>query len=340
MTIGQALRQRVSLTSGACFIDGNKLDLDGVEFLELLPEGANGVVLKALQRDLNRKVAVKVWLAREGDRRDKLKQAVAEARKMATLDHPNIVRIYSSHVLKQKYFVVVMEFLRGTTLREILRQRVSSSQRILIWRKISDTIKFTHKDHVYHGDLHPGNIMVSDDDIKLIDFGTSVFSVRRRQAAERESRMLGALVRTMFSESEMIGIVDVNWPSLKPEIALEVCDAWVHMIGGFAWIKDRGVASYDHLQHLFRLLCRVPLFNPEKVAAQLRSLNVSEDNLKELIQEFNWTFRHVGTDYDFKTSEQLRHKPIDFSQEALRNFRTTIRQDYLREAPRGYYALT
>jgi hypothetical protein len=72
-------RPRATLKNGSALIDGRALTLPSHELIQVIGSGANGIVFKANNRTLNRVEAVKFWLPRKGDPRNKVKQGTLEA---------------------------------------------------------------------------------------------------------------------------------------------------------------------------------------------------------------------------------------------------------------------
>lgn len=147
--------------------------------------GGMGVVYEATDRTLNRKVAVKVM--REEFKRDaKSKERfLEEARTVAELHHPGIVDIHSV-VEDEAGIYMVFEFIEGRTLDEILseKKRLSLTEAKAILKQVCSALDFAHRHQVVHRDLKPGNIMVTDQGVKIMDFGIS-----RYAAASEKPRM-------------------------------------------------------------------------------------------------------------------------------------------------------
>ena len=101
---------------------------------------------------------------------------VKEARTIACLDHPGVVRIHD--VFEENgaaYFV--MDFIEGENLNDIVkREGALSEERALGYiRQVADALSYVHGHNIMHLDVKPANIIVrkSDDKAILIDFGTS-----------------------------------------------------------------------------------------------------------------------------------------------------------------------
>ena len=137
-----------------------------------LGEGAFSQVFHARDIWLERDVALKVL--RPGSQLD-LDFVLHEARAAATLDHPDICKVYT--VEEQEGLpVIVMELLRGEMLDERLGRRDLGPGGVSrIARSVAKAMAACHRAGVVHGDLKPGNVMLTrDGKTKLLDFGIAV----------------------------------------------------------------------------------------------------------------------------------------------------------------------
>ncbi|KAA0075885.1 protein kinase [Tardiphaga sp. P9-11] len=157
----------------------------------ILGKGANGVVFDAHHLVLNQPRAIKVWLKLGGtDTRDKVTQGIAEAQKLAASDPRHVVMIYDAETAGQ-YLYSSMEKITGRTLAETLKDSDDLHTRWMLARGYIHAIQSTTTSSLYHGDAHPGNVMVYDEDgdygtmmrMKLLDFGTSLFSGKENSRA-------------------------------------------------------------------------------------------------------------------------------------------------------------
>ena len=118
-------------------------------------------VLKGLNEELRGNVFYEEWL---------LKEYSIGVR----LDHPNVVRVESIETDAIAGKCIVMEYVEGDTLDRWLRRKPSLRERKNILNQLLDAVSHCHSRNVYHHDLKPSNIMVTDDlRVKLIDFGLS-----------------------------------------------------------------------------------------------------------------------------------------------------------------------
>lgn len=91
------------------------------------------------------------------------------------LDHPHIVRVNSLEEDPELGLCIVMEYVDGQSLDQWLASRPSSAARKRIFRQIMEAMAYCHNRQVWHLDLKPSNILVTQDGLtaKIIDFGLS-----------------------------------------------------------------------------------------------------------------------------------------------------------------------
>ena len=154
--------------------------LNKYEIVSLIGEGAFGCVYRARDVKLDRIVAIKFINIVN----DVLERFNDEIEAIKGLDHPNIVRLYDFDILKNGMPCMVMEYINGREVGDVLcSDGPFELQRICeIALQVLDALVETHKHGIVHCDLKPENIMLSNvgartDVVKLIDFGVaSIFS--------------------------------------------------------------------------------------------------------------------------------------------------------------------
>jgi len=152
-----------------------------LEILHVLGRGGMGAVYKARQPDLDRHVAVKVLRPDLADDTALSDRFVREARNLARLDHPNIVRIHDFG--REEHFVyLVMEYVDGSSVRELIDARLlAPSDALAIFPEICEALRYAHEHGVVHRDVKPGNILVDTNGrVKVADFGLSKSVLARR----------------------------------------------------------------------------------------------------------------------------------------------------------------
>ena len=105
-----------------------------------------------------------------------------EAHKLQSLSHPNIVRVIDCDRDDETVFMT-MEYLAGESLQKRLRARkereIDQPAALALIAAVGDALEYAHRNHIVHGDLKPGNILLTDrGDVKVIDFGMARFVAR------------------------------------------------------------------------------------------------------------------------------------------------------------------
>ena len=150
-------------------------DIGKYKIIELVGEGAMGVVYRARDSVLDRSVAIKVMnesIARQDDLR---RRFLHEAQAAASLQHPNVVTIYDLGDLDGHLFIA-MEFVEGIDLEKLMEsgQPLSLQAKLDILIDVLTGLSFAHKRGIIHRDIKPANIRVTDDGrAKIMDFGVA-----------------------------------------------------------------------------------------------------------------------------------------------------------------------
>jgi formylglycine-generating enzyme required for sulfatase activity/predicted Ser/Thr protein kinase len=146
--------------------------INGYTIQRLIGIGGMAEVYYA-ENALQMPAAIKV-LKKELSENDNLrKRFEVEARVMAKLDHPNVIRILNIAV-EDGRMMIIMEYLDGKNLRDRLRQgEQMTDQQLRDWfTTIAHALSYAHSREVIHRDIKPSNIMVgADGKLKLLDFG-------------------------------------------------------------------------------------------------------------------------------------------------------------------------
>jgi len=143
------------------------------EIIGKIAMGQMNAVYKAQDPTIGRIVALKVVHVEEFPQPDVLtKQLQNEAKLAGNLRHPSIVTIHDAGEDENGNPFIVMEYLEGPTLAELMESGVSSQQAIDIALQLCDALNYAHEQGMIHGDLKPSNIKVLDDlEVKITDFG-------------------------------------------------------------------------------------------------------------------------------------------------------------------------
>jgi serine/threonine protein kinase len=167
---------------------------------ELLGEGGWGSVYAAVQRDLDRKVAIKILHVDVAISTEGVSRFQREARAAAALGHPNIAQVtdFSAGSPTEPPFLV-MELLTGATLGSFLkRQVVLPAPRVAaIAFQMLAALDVAHRAGIVHRDVKPDNVfLVSmtgiEDFVKLLDFGIAKLSSENIAQLTGDGQMLGS----------------------------------------------------------------------------------------------------------------------------------------------------
>lgn len=140
---------------------------------EEIAKGGMGVIYKALDRTLNRFVAIKVIHEHFSGDPSFTERFLREARAMARLHHENIVTIFSVEEERGAHFIV-MEYFPGMDLRARIKARKALPlyESVDIALQIAHALTFAHSQGIVHRDIKPANILVDTRGrVKLTDFG-------------------------------------------------------------------------------------------------------------------------------------------------------------------------
>ena len=152
------------------------------QILDRLGAGGFGTVYLAMDRLLNRKVALKIP-HHQGDEEGLL----LEPRIMAALKHPNIVELITVEK-KDDTFFMVLEYVDGESLDKLIRRErtLAPSRALEIAIDVCQAIGFAHVHQVIHRDLRPANILLTREGVaKVTDFGTSRFLELQKEGFAR-----------------------------------------------------------------------------------------------------------------------------------------------------------
>jgi eukaryotic-like serine/threonine-protein kinase len=145
---------------------------------QVIGRGGMGAVYEATDLRLNRRIAIKIMLGNMFGDRVALRRFEREAQASARLNHPNIISVYDYGGIRTDGAYLVMEMVRGTTLRsELQRAGRLDPQTTAAWfTQLLEGVKAAHQAGVIHRDLKPENVLISSqgpgrEQIKVLDFG-------------------------------------------------------------------------------------------------------------------------------------------------------------------------
>ncbi len=158
--------QREELTTGSTFAGKYQI-------IEELGKGGMGRVYKALDTQVNEKVALKLIkpeIALDGETIERFRNELKLARKIR---HKNVCRMFDLNTSEGTYYIT-MEYVPGQDLKGLIRQsgRLTVETAVSIARQVCDGLEEAHALGIVHRDLKPGNIMIDrDGHARIMDFG-------------------------------------------------------------------------------------------------------------------------------------------------------------------------
>lgn len=151
---------------------------DKYEVLGLLGKGGMGAVYKVRDRALNKTLAIKVLNPSLVEDKNSVKRFEQEAKAASNLTHANLCAVYGYGVGKQGAPYLVMDYLDGKNLADIIAQEgfLDVPRALDLFIQMAEALSHAHMKGVVHRDIKPNNIIVEkgEDDIelvKIVDFG-------------------------------------------------------------------------------------------------------------------------------------------------------------------------
>jgi len=148
--------------------------LDKYEIRRQIGRGGQAWVYHGQHIFTGREVAIKVVHSPRGTTHEMLERGKAEARALGRLDHPNIVVMHDAGVTDEGSFYIVMELLRGCSLRSALAAhgRFSVEEVLHLALQAAEAVQAAHEVELIHRDLTPDNVYLTRDNrVKVLDFG-------------------------------------------------------------------------------------------------------------------------------------------------------------------------
>lgn len=157
---------------GEVFFASVPLEIPGVQIVERVDHGGQGIIYKAVEIETNRTVAVKVLRDGPISSPSQRERFAREAEIIAHIRHPNIVCLYQSGATaRHQYFV--MEFVDGIPADDFVHAHALPVRDVVrLFETVCRAVGCAHQNGIVHRDLKPGNILVDvDGQPHLLDFG-------------------------------------------------------------------------------------------------------------------------------------------------------------------------
>ena len=183
-------------------------EIDGYRILDILGRGGMGIVYKAEDVALLRPVALKMIDPSLAQDEAFLRRFRSEARALARIDNPNIVRVYALRQNERGVFIV-MEYVEGGTLSDLITSDPLPWPRAMpIIKQMLHAFAHAHELGIIHRDIKPSNIMLTPDHtVKVTDFGLA-----KMQRTDGTITLTKGVTGTLFfmSPEQVKGNVDLD----------------------------------------------------------------------------------------------------------------------------------
>jgi len=148
--------------------------VDGYRIESVIGRGGMGVVYRATQLSLGRPVAIKVLPEELSGEMQFVERFRREVDVLSRLSHPNVVTVFERGEVDGRQYVV-MEYVDGTSLREVMRRGpLAAHQALSIVRSVLAALEHAHDRGIVHRDIKPENVLLAPGGIvKVADFGLS-----------------------------------------------------------------------------------------------------------------------------------------------------------------------
>ena len=226
------------------------------ELGELIGRGGMAEVRVAVDKRLGRTVAVKIMRSDLANDEIFLSRFRREAHAIAQMNNPNIVNIYDSgeesviaeNGLEERLPYLVMEYIKGKTLRDVLKMNGALSQRDAeqVMLGVLNALEYSHRMGIIHRDIKPGNIMISEQGlVKVMDFGIA--------------RALDDSATTMTQSQGVVGTAQYLSPEqargeqvdMRSDLYSAGCVLYEMLTGRPPFIGDSAVAiAYQHVSEV------------------------------------------------------------------------------------------
>ena len=169
------------------------------QIIREIGHGGMGTVYLATRADDEFKKRVAIKLVRRGMDSDFVVRRFRHERQiLASLDHPNIARLFDGGTTADGLPYFVMEYIEGLPIDEYCdRQQLATAARLALFRMVCSAVQYAHQNLVVHRDLKPGNILITADGTpKLLDFGIAKLLNPELAGAEIDVTMTGMRLMT------------------------------------------------------------------------------------------------------------------------------------------------
>jgi serine/threonine protein kinase/tetratricopeptide (TPR) repeat protein len=150
--------------------------------------GGMGVVYQARDSKLGRTVALKFLPPQWSHDEDARQRFIREAQAASATNHPNICTIHDIATAPDGQLFIVMAYYEGLTLKQRLASGpLGVDESLDIATQIADGLARAHAQGVVHRDVKPGNVILTEDGVRIVDFGLATFADALKLTVEQST---------------------------------------------------------------------------------------------------------------------------------------------------------
>ena len=307
------------------------------ELVKCIGHGGMADVYLALDLILDRQVAIKILKPDSNADKVALERFAREAQASTQLSHPNIVDIYDVGDDDNIHYIV-MEYVKGHTLKQLIKKRGPLPTRETIWimKQLTSALMEAHKNGLIHRDIKSQNILIKDDGtVKLADFGIAILN-NAIQLTSKDS-VLGSvhylapeLVKGEKSsmKSDIYSLVIVMYELLRGDVPFKGDNpaqiALKHMKQEIPNVREYNPQIPQSVANIITKACaKDPKDRYDNAALMLKDLNVCLNNDHLNDEAVHFENREVISDFSIPATAKTEIKKIK-QKKKERNFSAVI----------------
>lgn len=184
------------------------IEIPGFTIDKEVGHGGMATVYLGVQNLLKRDVALKIMLPEMARDKKFRNSFLSEGAIIASLEHPNIVRIHDIGIVDETILYMAMEYLSGNTLKEkLINGKLSFPDAFRILKQVASGLSYAHDKGYIHRDIKPGNILFRENGTAVItDFG-----IAKLQDTSGELTQMGYTMGTVqYMSPEQVVTTDLD----------------------------------------------------------------------------------------------------------------------------------
>ncbi|MBO6584825.1 MAG: protein kinase [Gracilimonas sp.] len=175
-----------------------------------IDQGGMGIVYKGKRSDgeFEREVAIKVLnrrlVSENWEKRFKQEKVI-----LASLEHPNIAKLYDAGISERNRPYLVMEYVRGMSLKEYIQKEEPELKECLSkFKEICEAIEYAHRNLIVHRDIKPQNLLINEQGhVKVLDFGIAkIISEELSEEEVIQTMESGRLLSLSYAAPEQVNM--------------------------------------------------------------------------------------------------------------------------------------